>query len=126
MTNDSSKHRNDNVLVCGALTKFIDGRFSLFLTECIALREGLKLAKELEIDGLVVETDATNIAAVKPGDLELSVEGPILDDTQSLLDHLRQSVANHVRHNANQAAHLLASFGFNSKCLHFGFMRLHL
>ncbi|GMN19993.1 hypothetical protein TIFTF001_048687 [Ficus carica] len=40
-----------SVLVCGALAKSIDGRFSPFLAECIALREGLKLAKELEIDG---------------------------------------------------------------------------
>ncbi|GMN31523.1 hypothetical protein TIFTF001_048099 [Ficus carica] len=43
--------RNDNGLVCGALAKSIDGRFSPFLAECIALREVLKLAKELEIDG---------------------------------------------------------------------------
>ncbi|GMN48659.1 hypothetical protein TIFTF001_017816 [Ficus carica] len=72
--------RNDSGLVCGALAKSIDGKFSPFLAKCFALREGLKLAKELEISGLVMETDATNVASAIRGDLELSIEGPILDD----------------------------------------------
>ncbi|GMN18794.1 hypothetical protein TIFTF001_046846 [Ficus carica] len=54
---------NDSGLVCGALAKSIDGRFSPFLAECIVLHEGLKLAKELEIDGLVMKTYATNVAS---------------------------------------------------------------
>ena len=63
-------------------TKSVDKTFSPFLAECIALREGLKIAKELEIVTLVVEIDAINIVSVVSEELDLSLERPILKDVK--------------------------------------------
>ncbi|GMN72596.1 hypothetical protein TIFTF001_054756 [Ficus carica] len=53
--------RDEKGRILGAMAKSMEGTFSPFLAECIALREGLMLAKELESATLVVETDAINV-----------------------------------------------------------------
>ncbi|GMN37351.1 hypothetical protein TIFTF001_006731 [Ficus carica] len=74
--------RNENGRIYGSLAKSVDETFSPFLAECIALCEGLKIAKMLEIVTLVVETDATNVVSTVSDDLDLSLEGPILEDVK--------------------------------------------
>lgn len=70
--------RNEYGLICGALAKTLDRSFSPLLAECLSLREGLKFAKEMELDALGVETDAINLLVTAlNGDLELSVVGPV-------------------------------------------------
>lgn len=70
--------RNEYGLLCGALAKTLDGSFSPLLAECLSFREGLKFAKEMEVDALGVETDAINLlVSALNGDLELSVVGPV-------------------------------------------------
>ncbi|GMN27726.1 hypothetical protein TIFTF001_001776 [Ficus carica] len=49
--------------ILGAMAKSVDGTFSPFLAECIVLREGLMMAKELESVTLVVETDTINVVS---------------------------------------------------------------
>ncbi|GMN25608.1 hypothetical protein TIFTF001_000990 [Ficus carica] len=53
--------RDEKGISLGAVAKSVEGTFSPFLAECIALREGLMIAKELESVTLVVETDAINV-----------------------------------------------------------------
>ncbi|GMN21286.1 hypothetical protein TIFTF001_050117 [Ficus carica] len=53
--------RDEKGRILGAMAKSMERTFSPFLAECIALREGLMLAKELESATLMVETDAINV-----------------------------------------------------------------
>ncbi|GMN53166.1 hypothetical protein TIFTF001_022306 [Ficus carica] len=70
--------RNEYGLLCGALAKTLDGSFSPLLAVCLSSREGLKFAKEMEVDALVVETDVIKLLVLAlNGDLELSVVGPV-------------------------------------------------
>ena len=71
--------------ILGAVAKSVEGTFSPFLAECMALREGLMIAKELESVTLVVETDAINVVSTVSNNLEFSLEGPILEDVKQLL-----------------------------------------
>ncbi|GMN60151.1 hypothetical protein TIFTF001_029243 [Ficus carica] len=54
---------NDQGMFCGALAKALEGSLSSLLAECLALREGLKFAHELEVDALMVESDAINLVS---------------------------------------------------------------
>ncbi|GMN26456.1 hypothetical protein TIFTF001_001317 [Ficus carica] len=103
-------------LILGAVAKSVEGTFSPFLAECIALREGLMIAKELESVTLVVETDAINVVSTVSDNQELSVEGSILEDVKQLLVQVRSTGVYHIRRSANHVAHLLARFGYNSNC----------
>ena len=94
----------------------VEGTFSPFLAECIALLEGLMIAKELESVTLVVETDAINVVLAVSDNTEFSFEGLILEDVKQLLVQLRNPGVYHIRRSANHVAHLLARFGFNSNC----------
>ncbi|GMN55775.1 hypothetical protein TIFTF001_024892 [Ficus carica] len=64
---------------------------------------------------IVVETDAINVVSAVSEVLDLSLEGPILEDVKVLLAQLRYPI-HHIRCSANHVAHLLAKFGFNSNC----------
>ena len=96
------------------MAKALDGIFSPFLAECFALRKGLMFVKELESALLDMETDAINIVSAVLEDRDLAEESPILDDARQLLIQLKSIGVNHIRRGANQVAHLLAMFGFNS------------
>ena len=76
---------------------------------------GLKFAHELEVDALMVESDAIKLVSAINDNLEPAVESPVLKDVQVLLDTLQRPLVSHIRRNANQMVHLLAPFGFNSK-----------
>ncbi|GMN38504.1 hypothetical protein TIFTF001_007729 [Ficus carica] len=90
--------------------------FRVRITLCLALREGLSFAKEIECVNLEVETDAINVVSAVVENRELSMEGPILEDVKQLLAQLRGTGIHHVCRSANLVAHLLARFGFNYNC----------
>ncbi|GMN21284.1 hypothetical protein TIFTF001_050116 [Ficus carica] len=108
--------RDEKGRMLGAMAKSVEGTFSSFLAECIALREGLMMAKELESVTLVVETDAINVVSAVSDNTEFSLEGPILEDVKQLLVQLWNPGVYHIRRNANHVTHLLARFGFKSNC----------
>ncbi|GMN53173.1 hypothetical protein TIFTF001_022317 [Ficus carica] len=108
--------RDEKGSILGAVAKSVEGSFFLFLAECLALREGLSFAKEIECVNLEVETDAINVVSTVVENRKLSMEGPILEDVKQLLVQLRGTGIHHVCRSANLVAHLLARFGFNSNC----------
>ena len=108
--------RDDKGSFLGAMAISVVGSFSPFVAECLALREGLRFAKEIECVDIVVETDAINVVSAVEDNRELSTEGPILEDVKQLFAQLRSTGIHHIRRSANHVAHLLARFGFNSKC----------
>ncbi|GMN50671.1 hypothetical protein TIFTF001_019832 [Ficus carica] len=108
--------RDEKGRIIGAVAKSMEETFSPFLTEFIAIREGLMIAKELESVTLMVETDAINVVFAVSDNLEFSLEGPILEDVKQLLAQLRNSGVNHIRRSANHVALLLVRFVFNFNC----------
>ncbi|GMN20887.1 hypothetical protein TIFTF001_039966 [Ficus carica] len=108
--------RDEKGRILGAMEKSVEGTFSPFLAECIALREGLMMAKEFESVTLVVETDAINVVSAISDNTEFSLEGPILEDVKQLLVQLWNPGVYHIWRSAIHVAHLLARFGFNSNC----------
>ncbi|GMN68764.1 hypothetical protein TIFTF001_037815 [Ficus carica] len=108
--------RDEKGRILGAMAKSVEGTFSPFLAECIALREGLMMAKELESFTLVVETDAINVVSAVSDNTEFSLECPILEDVKQLLTQLWNPGVYHIRRSTNHVAHFLARFGFNSNC----------
>ncbi|GMN41345.1 hypothetical protein TIFTF001_010577 [Ficus carica] len=77
--------RDEKGIILGAMAKSVEGTFSPFLAECIALREGLMMAKELERVTLVVETDVINVVSAVSDNTKFSLESPILEDVKQLL-----------------------------------------
>ena len=108
--------RDEKGIILGAVAKSLEGSFSPFLAECIALREGLIFAKDLNLGPIVVETDAINVVTAVGDNCELSIEGPILEDVKQLMAQVHSTGIQHIRRSANHVAHLLARFGINAKC----------
>ncbi|GMN68653.1 hypothetical protein TIFTF001_037708 [Ficus carica] len=108
--------RDNKGRILGTMEKSVEGTFSPFLAECIALHEGLMIAKELESVTLVVETDVINVVSAVSDNTKFFLEGPIMQDVKQLLAQLRNPIVYHIRRSANHVAHLLARFGFNSNC----------
>ena len=103
-------------IILGAIAKSLDGSFSPFLAECIALREGLIFAKDFNSGPIVVETDAINVVTAVGDNRKLSMEGPNLEDVKQLLVQMHSTGIYHTRRSANLVAHLLARFSINAKC----------
>ncbi|GMN28393.1 hypothetical protein TIFTF001_041162 [Ficus carica] len=108
--------RDDKGSILGAVAKSVEGSFSPFVAECLALCEGLRFAKEIECANIEVETDVINVVSAVVDNRELSMEGPILEDVKQLLAQLRSIGIHHIGRSANYVAHLLVRFGFNSNC----------
>ncbi|GMN53247.1 hypothetical protein TIFTF001_022384 [Ficus carica] len=108
--------RDEKGSILGAVAKSVEGSFSPFVAECLALREGLRFAKEIECANLEVETDAINVVSAVVDNRELSMEGPIMEDIKLLFSQLQITGIHHICRSANHVAHLLARFGFNSNC----------
>ncbi|GMN69310.1 hypothetical protein TIFTF001_038372 [Ficus carica] len=108
--------RDEKGSILGVVVKSVERSFSPFLAECLALREGLSFAKEIDCVNLEVETDAINAVSAVVENRELSMKSPILEDVKQLLAQLRGTGIHHVCRSANLVAHLLTRFGFNSNC----------
>ena len=107
--------RDEKGIILGAVAKSVEGSFSPFLAECIALREGLIFTKDLNLGPIVVDTDAFNVVTVVGDNCALSMEGPILEDVKQLLVQMQETNIHHIGRSVNHVAHLLARFGINTK-----------
>ncbi|GMN47032.1 hypothetical protein TIFTF001_016222 [Ficus carica] len=74
--------RDEKGSILRAVAKSVEGSFSPLLVECLALREGLSFAKEIECVNLEVENNAINVVSAVVENRELSMEGPILEDVK--------------------------------------------
>ncbi|GMN63226.1 hypothetical protein TIFTF001_032293 [Ficus carica] len=66
---------DDKGSILGAVAKSVEGSFSPFVVECLALREGLRFAKEIKCVNIEVETDAINVVSAVVDNRELSMKG---------------------------------------------------
>jgi ribonuclease HI len=80
--------------------------------ELLACRQGLLLAREVRVAKVVLETDCASVKAkLSNGELDRSINGPIVEDVKELLSSFEESLVQAVRRNANGAAHILAKRG---------------
>ena len=103
---------------CAAFATTITGSFGPYTADCLALREGLRLVRELGFHVHEVESDALNVVtAVHEIEPSLDAEGVVLDDIRELLSILHNPSVSHIMRSANNVAHLLSRFAFNFRKL---------
>ncbi|KAL5811773.1 hypothetical protein ACOSQ3_026723 [Xanthoceras sorbifolium] len=101
--------------VVAASAKPLLGFFPAELGELLALREGLLLAKELNLNIEWVELDAVNVVARVSSSFPCSVLDPIVSDGKALFRAVGVSNCLAIPRSGNAMAHSLASLAFSSK-----------
>ncbi|KAL5754890.1 hypothetical protein ACOSP7_023110 [Xanthoceras sorbifolium] len=107
--------RDSQGKVVAASAKPLLGFFSAELGELLALREGLLLAKELNLIIEWVELDAVNVVARVSSSFPCSVLDPIVSDVKALFRAVGVSNCLAISRSGNSMAHSLASLAFSSK-----------
>ncbi|KAL5737824.1 hypothetical protein ACOSP7_030585 [Xanthoceras sorbifolium] len=107
--------RDSQGKVVAASAKPLLGFFPAELGEMLALREGLLLAKELNLFIEWVELDAVNVVARVFNSLSSSVMDPIVSDVKALFRAVGVSNCHAIPRSRNGMAHSLASLAFSSK-----------
>ncbi|KAL5764109.1 hypothetical protein ACOSP7_016457 [Xanthoceras sorbifolium] len=97
-----------------ASAKPLLGFFSAELGELLALREGLLLAKELNLVIEWVELDAVNVVARVFSSFPCSFVDPIIKDVKALFRDVGVSNCHSIPRSRNGMAHSLASLAFSS------------
>ncbi|KAL5777565.1 hypothetical protein ACOSP7_010491 [Xanthoceras sorbifolium] len=107
--------RDSQGKVVAASAKPLLGFFPAELGELLALREGLLLAKELNLNIEWVELDAVNVVARVSSSFPCSVLDPIVSDVKALFRAVGVSNCLAIPRSGNGMAHSLASLAFSSK-----------
>ncbi|KAK6117971.1 hypothetical protein DH2020_048286 [Rehmannia glutinosa] len=90
--------------------------FAIEIMEAIACREGLILAKELQLQHIEVETDCQQVVqAFHRKDLNLSYLGRVVDDIRTLCSSFLSCNLRYITRSANSMAHFAARFAFSKK-----------
>lgn len=85
-------------------------------SKLLACKRGLLVAKEINATKVILETDSTEVAA-KIGKVgqDRSIYGSLVNEIKTLLLDFEASSVRAVRRTANEAAHLMAKEGCDSK-----------
>jgi ribonuclease HI len=103
------------VFICGA-SHFFSHVADAEGAELLACRRGVLLARESQVQKLVLETDSTGVAAkLVKVDLDRSFHGPLVEEIKFLLRGFGDHAVRAVRRSANEAAHVLAKLGCETK-----------
>ena len=81
------------------------------MAELWALRDGLRLAKELGFQQLIIELDALSVVILMNNESENLLTEPLLTDCRNLLKEIPNKRAIHAFREANQCADALAKLG---------------
>ena len=84
------------------------------LAELWALRDGLLLAKEMRIQHLIIELDASSVVILMNNEFENLLMEPLLTDCKNLLKEFPNKRVIHTFCEANQCADALAKLGLQS------------
>jgi ribonuclease HI len=102
---------------------FVSGVSHLFLhlldaegAELLAFRRGLILARDRQVQHVVLEMDSTGVAAkLLRKEQDRSLHGPLMEDLKLLLRSFNDHSVRSVRRSANVTAHILAKEGCENK-----------
>ena len=81
------------------------------MVELWALRDGLILAKDLNLNSLIVELDAKSVVQLMNNDFANMLMEPLLTDCRTLLRAITNKQVEHTNHEANQCVNALARVG---------------
>ncbi|KAL0008631.1 hypothetical protein SO802_010133 [Lithocarpus litseifolius] len=95
-----------------AWSKPLIGSSSVLLAELWALRDGIAMALNLNIDKLIINVDAFEVVNLlsKPSNSNRLTQ-PIVNDCRSMLQAFQEYRIQHCYMESNRAAHLLATIG---------------
>ncbi|GMN43538.1 hypothetical protein TIFTF001_012737 [Ficus carica] len=98
-------------VVVASCARRIEGSFSPYIAECLALQEGLLIAKNLGVQMEAVETDIVRLVHETQNPLSISDDSPLIADIVNLQTEGIFSSCAYVR--ANDLAHLQATSVFS-------------
>ena len=97
---------------CHFFPRLIDAEGAELLVCC----KGLHLAKELQVQRVILETDNTGVAAkLGKEEQDRSLHGPVVEEIKTLLRGFGDYSIRSVQRSANVAAHILEKEGFDNK-----------
>ncbi|XP_075652905.1 uncharacterized protein LOC142623382 [Castanea sativa] len=99
--------------VVGALCRVLPGKFSVVETEALAVEVGVMLAKELDIQKIIVESDSLSVVqSIAAKDLR-GESGHIFQGICCFLEGFSSWQIRHLKRGYNRVAHELARY---AKC----------
>ena len=100
--------RDSRGLVIAAGSKVLNGAFATDVTEALAVEEGIRLAKELELLQVIIESDSVVVVeAISTSNCNGEL-GPIIQGSLELLRSFKSWKVRHLKREYNKAAHVLA------------------
>ncbi|GMN45720.1 hypothetical protein TIFTF001_014908 [Ficus carica] len=112
--------RDKDGVVMSFLTRRIFGKFSPHIGECLAVREGVCLAKFLGLDNWVVESDALNTVSAIQNSVAEAPKANIVEDIRDSLLTTRSGMVCYISRDGNKVAHLLAKYDISRSVYCFG------
>ncbi|KAK6130268.1 hypothetical protein DH2020_035981 [Rehmannia glutinosa] len=107
--------RAHNGDVTKALARKYNQAFAVDIMEAIACHEGLKLAKELQLEHVEAGTDCQLLVhSFINTHTNLTYLGGVIDDIRKLMTFFRSFSLRYIPRSANVMAHLLARFAFSN------------
>ena len=95
-------------LVIVASSKVLNGAYVAEVTEALAVEEGIRLAKELEMPQVIIESDSVMVVdAISLGNCNGEL-GPLVQGSLELLHSFKSWKVKHLKRVYNMAAHDLA------------------
>ena len=95
-------------LVIATGSKVLNGAYVAEVTKALAVEEGIRLAKELELPQVIIESDSVVvIEAISAGNCNVEL-GPIVQGSLELLRSFKSWKVRHLKRDYNKAAHDLA------------------
>ena len=100
--------RDSRGLVIVAGSKVLNGAYVAEVTEALAVEEGIRLAKELELLQVIIEYDSVVVIEAISADNCNGELGPIAQGSLELLRSFKSWKVRHLKRDYNKAAHDLA------------------
>ncbi|GMN42308.1 hypothetical protein TIFTF001_011520 [Ficus carica] len=91
----------------------IFGKFSPQIGECLAVREGVRLAKFLGLDNWVVESDTLNTVSAIQNPVAEAPEANLVEDIRDSLLAARSGMVCYIFRDGNRVAHLLENYAIS-------------
>lgn len=105
--------RDLDAVVLAGFAKRIYGCFSPFVAKCMALHEGLLLARKCGLDVRIIETDALCVVQSINSRAFIGEGGAIIEDILNMLSLISNWECCFVPREGNSVAHFLASGAFS-------------
>ena len=97
-------------LVVAAACRVLNGVYGAAVTEALAVEEGIRLAKEMELHRIIVESDACVVVDAINQSNDNGEFGMVIHGSLDLLRSFRSWKIHHLKRDYNRAAHELAQF----------------